>query len=315
MRATTESLFCNTPAEAPRNRACSAIDACICALPGAAIPVVNGGDDGCTSGARCGACAGDCDDDGDCLPGLRCFQRVFPSDTVPGCAAPYASWRSEEHDYCYGTPRDTTPTPTPARVPTSAEGGAAASGADGNDQLVDTDTVITIVAVMAGVCVLCCICGCIALVWCSRVDNQQETDADASWAQPGVYAPEAGGGEQAAQSHAAVQNPAYEAPGEPQGYPTTPGVVVVHPAGIVRTCVTCGCVSWAVQFHPNSGPFDFGWLPARTMHPPCGPSVRVVSQTKSRKIPTRKILPLFPVVRAVEHDGAVAFCSQCGTVF
>ena len=29
--------------------------------------------------------------------------------------------------------------------------------------------------------------------------------------------------------------------------------------------------------------------------PPCGPSVRVVSQTKSRKIPTRKILPLVVV--------------------
>ena len=30
---------------------------------------------------------------------------------------------------------------------------------------------------------------------------------------------------------------------------------------------------------------------------PCGPSVRVVSQTKSRKIPTRNVLPLFVVVR------------------
>ena len=30
---------------------------------------------------------------------------------------------------------------------------------------------------------------------------------------------------------------------------------------------------------------------------PCGPSVRVVSQTKSRKIPTRKVLPLFFVLQ------------------
>ena len=61
-----------------------------------------------------------------------------------------------------------------------------------------------------------------------------------------------------AQSHGTVQTPAYNAPGEPQGYPTAPGVVAAHPVGVVRTCLTCG---------------------------------------------------------AVEHDGAVAFCSQCGTVF
>jgi len=32
---------------------------------------------------------------------------------------------------------------------------------------------------------------------------------------------------------------------------------------------------------------------------PCGPSVRVVSQTKSRKIPTRKIFPLFSVTEGL----------------
>ena len=49
--------------------------------------------------------------------------------------------------------------------------------------------------------------------------------------------------------------------------------------------------SRAVQFHPHGGQSEFVWLPART--PPCGCIVRVVSQTKSRKIPAQIILPLF----------------------
>ena len=44
----------------------------------------------------------------------------------------------------------------------------------------------------------------------------------------------------------------------------------------------------AVQFHPHGVQFEFARLPARTMrHTPMG--VRVVSQTKSRQIPTRNI--------------------------
>ena len=40
--------------------------------------------------------------------------------------------------------------------------------------------------------------------------------------------------------------------------------------------------SWAVQFHPHGGQFDFVWLPARTLDaPPWG--VRVVRPTKSKK--------------------------------
>ena len=38
--------------------------------------------------------------------------------------------------------------------------------------------------------------------------------------------------------------------------------------------------------------------PALRTHAPWGCIVRVVSQTKSRKIPTRDVLPLFPVIRA-----------------
>ena len=47
----------------------------------------------------------------------------------------------------------------------------------------------------------------------------------------------------------------------------------------------------AVHFHPRWASIQFR-LAFRT-YAPCGPSVRVVSQTKSRKLPTRDILPLF----------------------
>ena len=69
-----------------------------------------------------------------------------------------------------------------------------------------------------------------------------------------------------------------------------------------------GCASWAVQFHPHGGQFDVVWLPARTMHPPWG--VRVVSQTKLTKIPTRNMLPLFCVIR--EHQGQVRHLPRHG---
>ena len=51
----------------------------------------------------------------------------------------------------------------------------------------------------------------------------------------------------------------------------------------------------AVEFHPHGGQSDFVWLPARTTHRGC--IVRVVSQTTSRKIPTRNVLPLCFVIR------------------
>ena len=41
----------------------------------------------------------------------------------------------------------------------------------------------------------------------------------------------------------------------------------------------------AGQFHPQGGSTRFRLAPRTYDAPPCGPSVRVVSQTKSRKIP------------------------------
>ena len=55
--------------------------------------------------------------------------------------------------------------------------------------------------------------------------------------------------------------------------------------------------SRAVQFHPHGGQFDFVWLSARTPHGGASYVWRVVSQTKSREIPTRNTLPLFVVIR------------------
>ena len=52
----------------------------------------------------------------------------------------------------------------------------------------------------------------------------------------------------------------------------------------------------AVQFHPPWGSNRFRLAP-RT-YAAWGCIVRVVSQTKSRKIPTQKILPLFPAIRS-----------------
>ena len=62
--------------------------------------------------------------------------------------------------------------------------------------------------------------------------------------------------------------------------------------------------SRAIQSHPDGGQFDFVWLSARTMHAPWGYIVRVASQTKSRKIPTRNTLPLFFVSRRDKQNVA-----------
>ena len=65
--------------------------------------------------------------------------------------------------------------------------------------------------------------------------------------------------------------------------------------------------SRAVQFHPHGGTIQFR-LALRTYDaPPWG--VRLMSQTKSRKIPTRKILPLF-FARAGRHTDALASCTK-----
>ena len=58
------------------------------------------GGSGCTASDQCGTCAGDCDADGDCQPGLKCFQRDTIDATVPGCPAG-GSGDIGTHDYCY----------------------------------------------------------------------------------------------------------------------------------------------------------------------------------------------------------------------
>ena len=55
---------------------------------------------------------------------------------------------------------------------------------------------------------------------------------------------------------------------------------------------------------PPWGSIRFRLAPRTYDAPPCGPSVRVVSLTKSRKIPTRNILPLFFVLQAVQFDAS-----------
>jgi hypothetical protein len=59
----------------------------------------NVGVDGCSSKNPCEACAGDCDNDSDCAPGLKCFQRSGskPSDIL-GCPK---TGQKSGWDYCY----------------------------------------------------------------------------------------------------------------------------------------------------------------------------------------------------------------------
>ena len=52
---------------------------------------------------RCSACEGDCDSEADCADGLKCFQRIAMSDTVPGCRTTGYEGTSDADswDYCY----------------------------------------------------------------------------------------------------------------------------------------------------------------------------------------------------------------------
>ena len=59
--------------------------------------------------------------------------------------------------------------------------------------------------------------------------------------------------------------------------------------------------SWAAQFHPRWGSIRFRLAPRTYDAPPCGPSVRVVRLTKSRKIPTRKIFTALFRVQATHR--------------
>ena len=76
---------------------------CVCSggFQGPTTPIVDNGGSGCTSDNQCSACQGDCDSDSDCQPGLKCWQRSQPDQTVPGCAKTGYVQSTADHDYCY----------------------------------------------------------------------------------------------------------------------------------------------------------------------------------------------------------------------
>ncbi len=47
----------------------------------------------------CEECTGDCDEDGDCAAGLKCFQRSG-GEEVPGCTFTDSSLKSSDEDFC-----------------------------------------------------------------------------------------------------------------------------------------------------------------------------------------------------------------------
>jgi len=51
-----------------------------------------------------GLCEGDCDNDRDCEPGLKCFQVDDPGTTVPGCSGAVVVTSTSPHDYCWSAP-------------------------------------------------------------------------------------------------------------------------------------------------------------------------------------------------------------------
>ncbi|KAL7440884.1 hypothetical protein ACHAXM_007511 [Skeletonema potamos] len=83
--------------------------------PSAYPPLVWEGVNGCTPERPCGVCAGDCDSNEGCMPGLECFKRTG-SELVPGCTSggigdiPGA-------DYCYDPSALPPAFPTVSPVP------------------------------------------------------------------------------------------------------------------------------------------------------------------------------------------------------
>ena len=68
------------------------------------------------------ACIGECDNDGQCKSGLKCFQRSN-GETIPGCTG---SGAGKDWDYCYDPswqPGSTTPAASPAGTPQGTEAG------------------------------------------------------------------------------------------------------------------------------------------------------------------------------------------------
>merc|ERR1719316_2580478 len=72
---------------------------------------LQGGDD--NKAKNLDACIGECDNDGQCKSGLKCFQRSN-GETIPGCTG---SGAGKDWDYCYDPswqPGSTTPAAAPA---------------------------------------------------------------------------------------------------------------------------------------------------------------------------------------------------------
>ena len=59
------------------------------------------GDDACSKSQPCTTGQGDCDDDGDCLDGLRCGHRGSHDPMPPGVVASSDSHTTGQADYCY----------------------------------------------------------------------------------------------------------------------------------------------------------------------------------------------------------------------
>ena len=56
-----------------------------------------------TGQPKLGECEGDCDRNSDCQTGLKCYQRSYSSQQVPGCSKG-GSGDIGSHDYCYYDP-------------------------------------------------------------------------------------------------------------------------------------------------------------------------------------------------------------------
>merc|ERR1719271_1732885 len=86
---------------------------------------LSGGNDNDATGLE--ARIGECDNDGQCKDGLKCFQRD-DGETIPGCTGPGAG---KDWDYCYDpswTPGTTTPAAAPAAAAASSPFGPLEPG-------------------------------------------------------------------------------------------------------------------------------------------------------------------------------------------
>jgi len=72
-----------------------------CYDPNHGKKLLNLGGSGCTSSKKCGKCQGDCDNDSQCQPGLKCFQRDGKA-AVPGCQGG-GDQDVSNYDYCIPT--------------------------------------------------------------------------------------------------------------------------------------------------------------------------------------------------------------------